>query len=165
MAMPWSLAIYVMGMVWVVLNGWVSTCLMIADEIARGLRSGEIGTLPVGWLASRLSLVPASLSFLCVCSYCASMRFLLFELGTFAFYYLVLSIVPSTYQYYQKRSIVTWCLRQKVKSIEWNDCLSLSDFCPQENTVLACAATFRSCLYNVLVNCGGNETLSVIVHD
>ncbi|XP_042411290.1 uncharacterized protein LOC122000871 isoform X1 [Zingiber officinale] len=48
MAMPWSLAIYVMGMVWVVLNGWVSTCLMIADEIARGLRSGEIGTLPVG---------------------------------------------------------------------------------------------------------------------
>ncbi|XP_074586213.1 uncharacterized protein LOC141841916 [Curcuma longa] len=48
MAMPWSLAIYVMGMVWVVLHGWVSTCLMIADEIAHGLRSGEIGTLPVG---------------------------------------------------------------------------------------------------------------------
>ncbi|XP_042450857.1 uncharacterized protein LOC122035822 [Zingiber officinale] len=48
MALPWSLAIYVMHVVWAVLNGWVSTCLMIADEIARGLRSGDIGPLPVG---------------------------------------------------------------------------------------------------------------------
>lgn len=48
MAMRWSLVIYFMSVVWAVLNGWVSACLMVADEIARGLRAGDIGPLPIG---------------------------------------------------------------------------------------------------------------------
>lgn len=48
MAMRWSLAIYFMGMVWMALNGWVSACLIVADEIARSFRAGDVGPLHLG---------------------------------------------------------------------------------------------------------------------
>ncbi|XP_026666341.1 uncharacterized protein LOC103722451 [Phoenix dactylifera] len=48
MAMPWGSAIYLMKMVWMILKGWISSCLMVANEIARALRTGDIGPLPVG---------------------------------------------------------------------------------------------------------------------
>lgn len=48
MTIPWGLAAYIVDMVWVVLAGWVSTCLVIANEIARAMRSGEIGPFIVG---------------------------------------------------------------------------------------------------------------------
>ncbi|ONM58925.1 hypothetical protein ZEAMMB73_Zm00001d021874 [Zea mays] len=45
MTMPWGLAACIVDMVWAVLAGWVSTCLVIANEVARGMRSGEIGAV------------------------------------------------------------------------------------------------------------------------
>ncbi|XP_024313877.1 uncharacterized protein LOC100831464 [Brachypodium distachyon] len=48
MTMPWGLAAYMVDMVWAVLAGWVSTCLLVANEIARGMRAGEIGPFIVG---------------------------------------------------------------------------------------------------------------------
>ncbi|XBI59886.1 hypothetical protein VPH35_040882 [Triticum aestivum] len=45
MTMLWGLAAY---MVWAVLAGWVSACLLVANEIARGMRAGEIGPFVVG---------------------------------------------------------------------------------------------------------------------
>jgi hypothetical protein len=48
MTMPWGLAACIVDMVWAVLAGWVSTCLVIANEVARGMRSGEIGPFFVG---------------------------------------------------------------------------------------------------------------------
>ncbi|KAM0947834.1 hypothetical protein DsansV1_C07g0071801 [Dioscorea sansibarensis] len=48
MAMQWNLALYFMRMVWMVLNGWVSACLIVADEIARAFRAGDVGPLPLG---------------------------------------------------------------------------------------------------------------------
>jgi len=48
MTMPWGLAACIVDMVWAVLAGWVSTCLVIANEVARGMRSGEIGPFVVG---------------------------------------------------------------------------------------------------------------------
>ncbi|KAF9679559.1 hypothetical protein SADUNF_Sadunf06G0027400 [Salix dunnii] len=43
MAMPWSMAIWIANMVWVGLIGLVSTCLIVADELASSLRTGDIG--------------------------------------------------------------------------------------------------------------------------
>ncbi|CAA7405948.1 unnamed protein product [Spirodela intermedia] len=48
MAMPWRLVFHMAEVVWMVLQGWLSSCLMVADEIARALRSGDIGPFPVG---------------------------------------------------------------------------------------------------------------------
>ncbi|KAF7088692.1 hypothetical protein CFC21_091773 [Triticum aestivum] len=48
MAMPRGLAAYMVDMVWAVLAGWVSACLLVANEIARGMRAGEIGPFVVG---------------------------------------------------------------------------------------------------------------------
>ncbi|XP_072975647.1 uncharacterized protein [Typha angustifolia] len=48
MAMPWGLAVYIMNMVWIVLDDWISSCVTVADEIARALRTGDIGPFPVG---------------------------------------------------------------------------------------------------------------------
>ncbi|KAM0951070.1 hypothetical protein DsansV1_C04g0048091 [Dioscorea sansibarensis] len=48
MAMPWGLAVYMMTMVWTVLDSWISSCLFVADEIATALRTGDIGPFPVG---------------------------------------------------------------------------------------------------------------------
>ncbi|KAL5196885.1 hypothetical protein ABZP36_000397 [Zizania latifolia] len=39
---------YIVDMVWAVLASWVSTFLVIADEIARAMRSGEISPFSVG---------------------------------------------------------------------------------------------------------------------
>uniref|UniRef100_A0A0E0LII1 Uncharacterized protein n=1 Tax=Oryza punctata TaxID=4537 RepID=A0A0E0LII1_ORYPU len=47
MTMSWGLTAYIVDMVWMVLAGWVSTCLVIAGEIARGMRNGEIS--PFFW--------------------------------------------------------------------------------------------------------------------
>ncbi|KAF9679558.1 hypothetical protein SADUNF_Sadunf06G0027300 [Salix dunnii] len=48
MAMPWSMAIWIANMVWVGLIGLVSTCLIVADELASSLRTGDIGPFHVG---------------------------------------------------------------------------------------------------------------------
>ena len=48
MTMPWELVAYRVDMVWAVLAGWVSACLLVANEIARGMRAGEIGPFVVG---------------------------------------------------------------------------------------------------------------------
>jgi hypothetical protein len=48
MTMSWGLAAHIVDMVWMVLAGWVSTCLVIAGEIARGMRNGEISPFVVG---------------------------------------------------------------------------------------------------------------------
>ncbi|KAM3295560.1 hypothetical protein ACQJBY_038063 [Aegilops geniculata] len=48
MAMPRGLTAYMVDMVWAVLAGWVSACLLVANEIARGMRAGEIGPFVVG---------------------------------------------------------------------------------------------------------------------
>ncbi|XP_047066549.1 uncharacterized protein LOC124674549 [Lolium rigidum] len=48
MAMPWGLAAHIVDMVWALLAGWVSTCLVVANEIARAMRGGEIGPFIVG---------------------------------------------------------------------------------------------------------------------
>lgn len=48
MAMPWNLALYLMRIVWMGLTGWISSCLSFANEIARSLRSGDIGPFHVG---------------------------------------------------------------------------------------------------------------------
>ena len=39
MAMPWDMALSIAGNVWVLLDGWISTCFLAADEVARLLRS------------------------------------------------------------------------------------------------------------------------------
>ncbi|XP_058106998.1 uncharacterized protein LOC131250738 [Magnolia sinica] len=48
MAMPWSLALYMVNMVWMFMSGWISSCLTIANEIARSVRTGDIGPFHVG---------------------------------------------------------------------------------------------------------------------
>ncbi|XP_068660558.1 uncharacterized protein [Aristolochia californica] len=48
MVLPWSYAFYVMKVVWIIMNGWVSSCLIVADEIARSIRTGEIGPFHIG---------------------------------------------------------------------------------------------------------------------
>ncbi|XP_008808784.1 uncharacterized protein LOC103720722 [Phoenix dactylifera] len=48
MAMPWALAVYIMNMVWMVLDDWISSCVTVADEIAQALRTGDIGPFPIG---------------------------------------------------------------------------------------------------------------------
>ncbi|KAK9671240.1 hypothetical protein RND81_12G015600 [Saponaria officinalis] len=47
MAISWSVTMWVSKMVWLGLVGWVSSCLVVADEIARSLRSGDIGAFHV----------------------------------------------------------------------------------------------------------------------
>ncbi|XP_074320583.1 uncharacterized protein LOC141657304 [Silene latifolia] len=42
MAMPWSVTLWMSEMVWLALIGWVSSCFIIADEIANSLRSADI---------------------------------------------------------------------------------------------------------------------------
>lgn len=39
--MPWELAMYIMIMVWDALDGWISSCVLVADEIATVLRTGN----------------------------------------------------------------------------------------------------------------------------
>uniref|UniRef100_A0A453SEK9 Uncharacterized protein n=1 Tax=Aegilops tauschii subsp. strangulata TaxID=200361 RepID=A0A453SEK9_AEGTS len=48
MTMPRGLAPYMVDMVWAMLAGWVSACLLVANEIARGMRAGEIVPFVVG---------------------------------------------------------------------------------------------------------------------
>nr|XP_009385571.2 PREDICTED: uncharacterized protein LOC103972899 [Musa acuminata subsp. malaccensis] len=44
MAMPWELAVYIVNMVWDALDGWISSCLSVADEIADVLRAANSAT-------------------------------------------------------------------------------------------------------------------------
>uniref|UniRef100_A0A6N2K0E7 Uncharacterized protein n=1 Tax=Salix viminalis TaxID=40686 RepID=A0A6N2K0E7_SALVM len=56
MAMPWSMAIWIANMVWVGLIGLVSTCLIVADELASSLRTGDIGPFHHGFLSVFVSV-------------------------------------------------------------------------------------------------------------
>lgn len=82
MAMRWSLVIYFMSVVWAALNGWVSACLMVADEIARGLRAGDIGPLPIGWPTSPRSLSDPCFYLLLICVLWWNCWFLFFGILT-----------------------------------------------------------------------------------
>ncbi|KAF4374474.1 hypothetical protein F8388_016025 [Cannabis sativa] len=42
MAMPWGMTLWMTKMVWLALSGWVSSCLIVADEIATSFRTGDI---------------------------------------------------------------------------------------------------------------------------
>ncbi|KAF8395657.1 hypothetical protein HHK36_019607 [Tetracentron sinense] len=42
MAMPWNMALWMVKMVWMALSGLVSSCLMVADDIAGSLRTGDV---------------------------------------------------------------------------------------------------------------------------
>ncbi|XP_057547660.1 uncharacterized protein LOC130826133 [Amaranthus tricolor] len=48
MAMPWSMTLWISKMVWLALAGWITSCLIIADEIAGSIRSGDIGAFNIG---------------------------------------------------------------------------------------------------------------------
>jgi hypothetical protein len=39
MAMPWDMVLCIAGNVWVLLDAWIATCFLAADEVARLLRS------------------------------------------------------------------------------------------------------------------------------
>ncbi|URD72488.1 hypothetical protein MUK42_08648 [Musa troglodytarum] len=46
MAMPWELAVYIVNMVWDALDGWISSCVSVADEIAGVLRASSATAFP-----------------------------------------------------------------------------------------------------------------------
>ncbi|OVA01160.1 hypothetical protein BVC80_1809g28 [Macleaya cordata] len=46
--MTWGMAFWMAKMVWMALCGWVSSCLTVADEIARSIRTGDVGPFHVG---------------------------------------------------------------------------------------------------------------------
>ncbi|XP_057983512.1 uncharacterized protein LOC131168229 [Malania oleifera] len=48
MAMPWAMTLWMARMVWIVLSGWVSSCLTVADDIASSIRTGDISPFHVG---------------------------------------------------------------------------------------------------------------------
>ncbi|XP_062112018.1 uncharacterized protein LOC133823350 [Humulus lupulus] len=48
MGMPWGMTLWMAKMVWIALSGWVSSCLIVADEIATSFRTGDIGPFHVG---------------------------------------------------------------------------------------------------------------------
>ncbi|WVZ56198.1 hypothetical protein U9M48_006766 [Paspalum notatum var. saurae] len=52
MTMPWGVAARIVDMVWAVLAGWVSTCLIIANEVGHRLGS----SLPL-WLCGFLLIM------------------------------------------------------------------------------------------------------------
>ncbi|KAL2952580.1 hypothetical protein AAZX31_19G119000 [Glycine max] len=43
MAMALDAALWIVKMTWIALSGWISSCLIVADEFASSLRSGDIG--------------------------------------------------------------------------------------------------------------------------
>ncbi|KAF4402529.1 hypothetical protein G4B88_012314 [Cannabis sativa] len=49
MAMPWGMTLWMTKMVWLALSGWVSSCLIVADEIATSFRTDYIilTTIPI----------------------------------------------------------------------------------------------------------------------
>lgn len=48
MAMALNAAFYIAKMTWIALSGWITSCLIVADEFASSLRSGDIGPFHVG---------------------------------------------------------------------------------------------------------------------
>ncbi|XP_050383474.1 uncharacterized protein LOC126800200 [Argentina anserina] len=48
MAIPWSMNLWMAEIVWMVLTGWVTSCLTAADELAASLRTGDVGPFNVG---------------------------------------------------------------------------------------------------------------------
>ncbi|PON31589.1 hypothetical protein PanWU01x14_368750 [Parasponia andersonii] len=59
MAMPWEMTLWMAKMVWIALSGWVSSCLIVADEIASSFRTGDIGPFHVYLIISCDGLVEA----------------------------------------------------------------------------------------------------------
>uniref|UniRef100_A0A803MM31 Uncharacterized protein n=1 Tax=Chenopodium quinoa TaxID=63459 RepID=A0A803MM31_CHEQI len=49
MAMPWSMTLWISKMVWLALAGWISSCLIVADEVASSIRTGDIGAFHSLW--------------------------------------------------------------------------------------------------------------------
>ncbi|KAF4370757.1 hypothetical protein F8388_025136 [Cannabis sativa] len=47
MAMPWGMTLWMTKMVWLALSGWVSSCLIVADEIATSFRTDDLTRIPV----------------------------------------------------------------------------------------------------------------------
>ncbi|XP_006492517.2 uncharacterized protein LOC102610363 [Citrus sinensis] len=48
MAVTCGFILWMAKMVWIAIKGWVSSCLIVADELASSLRTGDIGPLNVG---------------------------------------------------------------------------------------------------------------------
>lgn len=48
MAVTCGFILWMVRMVWIAIKGWVSSCLIVADELASSLRTGDIGPLNVG---------------------------------------------------------------------------------------------------------------------
>ncbi|KAF6158557.1 hypothetical protein GIB67_040071 [Kingdonia uniflora] len=48
MAMPWGMALSLAKVVWIAVCEWISSCMLVAHEIARALRVGDIGPFHVG---------------------------------------------------------------------------------------------------------------------
>ncbi|XP_012857460.1 PREDICTED: uncharacterized protein LOC105976744 [Erythranthe guttata] len=48
MAVGWSMTVWVGRMIWMALSTWVVSCLIVADEIAGSIRTGDIGPFGVG---------------------------------------------------------------------------------------------------------------------
>ncbi|XP_057249415.1 uncharacterized protein LOC104889470, partial [Beta vulgaris subsp. vulgaris] len=46
--MPWSVTLWISNIVWLALAGWITSCLIVADEIANSMRAGDIGAFHVG---------------------------------------------------------------------------------------------------------------------
>ncbi|KAL6657431.1 hypothetical protein ACP70R_005211 [Stipagrostis hirtigluma subsp. patula] len=42
---PWRIEVYLAEMVWEMLGGWLSSCIAVADDVARALRSGDISVV------------------------------------------------------------------------------------------------------------------------
>lgn len=49
MAVCWSLTLWLSEMMWVGLKSWIVSCLIVANQIALSIRSGDIGPFNVGW--------------------------------------------------------------------------------------------------------------------
>ncbi|CAA6669003.1 unnamed protein product [Spirodela intermedia] len=67
MAMPWRLVFHMAEVVWMVLQGWLSSCLMVADEIARASAAATSAHSPSDNLAetgSPAACIPYEVSFL-----------------------------------------------------------------------------------------------------
>ncbi|XP_026426772.1 uncharacterized protein LOC113322827 [Papaver somniferum] len=48
MLVTWEMLVRMGRMIWLGLCYWISSCLTVADEIARSIRSGDIGPFHAG---------------------------------------------------------------------------------------------------------------------
>ena len=47
MAVPWGSTLWMAKMVWLALCGWITSCLIVADEIASSFQTGDMGPFHV----------------------------------------------------------------------------------------------------------------------